>query len=162
MKPFTTAAFLALASVSAVTAAPAAFEFESTGNVTVVHRTKDEALQLAKLRKRDESDPDMTLDSRQLPSFGAYWEHWNFQGASFYHRANIDGKGYYIGNDWNDRISSIRNFDYDKKCSYWTEWDSGSGGYCWGSGVWLAGVASIAQLGSPYNDAISCRECSWN
>lgn len=46
MKPFTTAAFLALASVSAVTAAPAAFEFESTGNVTVVHRTKDEALQL--------------------------------------------------------------------------------------------------------------------
>lgn len=53
----------------------------------------------AKLRKRDESDPDMTLDSRQLPSFGAYWEHWNFQGASFYHRANIDGKGYYIGND---------------------------------------------------------------
>jgi hypothetical protein len=39
------------------------------------------------------------LVDRDIPSFGAYFADWDFQGASFYHRANIDGRGYYIGDD---------------------------------------------------------------
>ncbi|KEZ42036.1 hypothetical protein SAPIO_CDS6443 [Scedosporium apiospermum] len=152
-----TSAAALLAFFGAVTGAPAVEEPQ--GNVTFTYRTLEEAQALAAKLKRSEPAEAAGLESRQIPAFGAYWADWDFQGASYYHRANIDGKGYYIGNDWNDRISSIKNFDYDKKCIYWTDW---SGSACYGSGIILAGRTEYARLYSPYNDAISCRECSWN
>ncbi|KEZ43560.1 hypothetical protein SAPIO_CDS4480 [Scedosporium apiospermum] len=152
----TAAALLALASIGRVASAPT----EPQGNVTFVSRTLEEARALSELFKRDGPAEPASLESRQVPAFGAYFENWAFQGAGFYHRANIDNKGYYIGDEWNNRISSIQNFDYDKKCTYWTDWDGNSA--CYGVGIVLAGRVEYAYLDYPFNDAISCRQCGWN
>jgi len=70
-----------------------------------VEEKANKSVQAAKL-KRSEPAEAAGLESRQIPAFGAYWADWDFQGASYYHRANIDGKGYYIGND----VSSSSSF----------------------------------------------------
>lgn len=105
-------AFAAFGSLAA--AAPSGSEPE--GNVSFLSRTKQEGLEMVLWRFHN---PPITrlivqiqtkvnlrsraaageLDERQIPSFGRYCVDWDYQGNCYYHRANIDGKGYYIGDD---------------------------------------------------------------
>ncbi|KAH8657410.1 hypothetical protein BGZ60DRAFT_531578 [Tricladium varicosporioides] len=161
-------AILALAAIPLTRAAPApapavaALDGVFEGNVTRTYMSKEEAQALhTKQGKRSErSEPLMMVESRQ-DAFGSLWENWDFTGASWYIRPQIDGRSHYITDAWNDRISSIWNYSPDKKCTYWTEyaWD---GDYCWGDGLILAGRSSYARLYAPFNDRISCSVCQWN
>ncbi|KAH7311286.1 hypothetical protein B0I35DRAFT_411511 [Stachybotrys elegans] len=122
--------------------------------------TKEEGLKQALEIKANQTDDEPQLGRRQS-SFGRYCDNWDFSGPCVYHRFSIDNIGHYIGGDWNDRISSVEGFDADKRCIYWTEYSADSGGYCYGDGLIVNGGDRFPQLGWPYNDRISCHQCSW-
>ncbi|KAH6671195.1 hypothetical protein B0J14DRAFT_89917 [Halenospora varia] len=114
-------AILALAAIPLTAAAPApaaaALDGVFEGNVTRTYMSKEDAQALhTKQGKRSErSEPLMIVESRQ-DAFGSLWENWDFTGASWYIRPQIDGRSHYITDAVSACLSMTSTVDTDIEC----------------------------------------------
>ncbi|KAI0888576.1 uncharacterized protein GGS22DRAFT_184155 [Annulohypoxylon maeteangense] len=102
-----------------------------------------------------------TLGARENIFFqGRFWENKNFGGASKTWGMPNFATGYYVGDGWNDRISSLSQ-GYPSGtgalcCRWYNDYD---GSKCYGSSLIVTGTGSISYVGDAQNDQISCGAC---
>ncbi|KAI1374022.1 hypothetical protein F4677DRAFT_447993 [Hypoxylon crocopeplum] len=107
-----------------------------------------------------------TLEARDNIFFqGTFWADKNYGGSSKGWSMPDIGKGYYVNDDWNDRISSLYQSlgsavsgDAYMCCRWYNDYD---GSKCYGSSLTVTGKGYVSYVGDAQNDKISCVAC-WN